>query len=67
MKEINEMLKEMTSNQVTLLKAMNANPEFWDEIAKTYKNAFDALTRAGFSPQSSIDILSRQGTGINKK
>lgn len=51
---------------VGTLKAVNSNVELWDELAKCYKNAYDALCRAGFSPSQAMEIISRQGTGFKQ-
>lgn len=53
----------MIKNLLEMLKELNANQELWDTIAATYKNAYDALIRSGFTPDQAITILSRQGTG----
>lgn len=47
-----------------MMNLLNSDPELWDTIAKSYKNAYDALLRAGFSADQAMQIISRQGTGI---
>lgn len=56
------IFQEITDN----LKSVNSNTELWDELAKCYKNAYDALCRAGFTPDQAMEIISRQGTGFKQ-
>ena len=40
----------MIQGLLETLKLLNDKQEFWDSLAKTYKNSYDALIRAGFTP-----------------
>lgn len=62
-KYMNE-ISELTNTLVRSLKDVNANKEFWHEVAQTYKNSFDALMLAGFTTEQAMLIISRQGCGV---
>jgi hypothetical protein len=52
-----EQLKEM-------MREMADDPELFDILAKCMMQMYEALIRAGFSPESAIQIVAAQGTGI---
>ena len=52
-----EQLKE-------LLKEVNKDKEFWNEYAATYWNFYDSLINAGFTKEQTMEIISRQGSGV---
>lgn len=54
----------MIDELLQALKELNSNQEIWDAIATTYRNAYDALIRAGFSSDQAMTIISRQGAGV---
>ena len=49
---------------IDTLKSVNSGPGIWDELAKCYKNSYDALIRVGFTSEQAMDILKHQGSGL---
>ena len=47
-----------------MFKSLSVKKDLWNNLAAAYKNAFDALVRAGFTPDQAMTILSQQGIGI---
>ena len=43
----------------------NASPELWDEIAKAYRNMYDALVRNGFTKEDALTIVKTQGIKLS--
>ena len=56
--------KDELDELTDMVKSLNEKQELWDNLAAVYKNAFDALVRAGFAPDQAITILSQQGLSI---
>ena len=56
--------KDELDELTDMVKSLNEKQELWDNLAAVYKNAFDALVRAGFTRTQAMTILSRQGLGI---
>ncbi len=52
-----EQLKEM-------MREMADDRELFDILAKCMMQMYEALIRAGFSPESAIQIVAAQGVGI---
>ena len=56
--------KDELDELTDMVKSLNEKKELWDNLAAVYKTAFDALVRAGFTPDQAMTILSSQGIGI---
>lgn len=55
----------MIDQIIELCKVCNQTPELWVELAKIYKNMFDALVQVGFDKDQALKVICEQGAGIN--
>lgn len=48
---------------VEILKNVNSTPELFEETAKTFKNAFEALKKVGFTEEQAFQLVLQHGWG----
>lgn len=54
----------MIEELVELMKSIEANEEFFEVLARLMRKMYDALVKAGFSPEEAVKIVASQGTGL---
>jgi hypothetical protein len=48
----------------SMLKKTANDEEFYDSIAKNYKNMFNSLIKQGFNELQAMELIKNQGTNI---